>query len=243
VRTEEEVESFRSEAAMIVSNCKKCDGSLTNDHCDCVRRYHFEIEAYEACIPRDFWYYKTSEVTVNKSTFKKYVKEYVKKLNVAHRSGYGLLFSGSNGVGKTTFLSYIASNAIRKGKSSYYTTMPQLDHDLKLGWDDRASRDRMEVMFTSDFLVIDELNKEFKKEVDKPNWINTQLERILKKRYDENKPVLMATNATVRELKEIYGPTISSLISGKYKVIPMTPGDNRPKLAKKMESDMGIFDE
>lgn len=239
MRTESEVESFKAEAIRIVLDCQEpeCDGSLDSD-CICVRKYQFEIEAYEACIPQDFWYTKTSDVTVNTENFKKYVKKYVVKLGVAHRKGYGLVFTGSNGVGKTTFLSYIGANAIRKGRTSYYSTVPELDHDLKKGFDDTHAKFRLEVMLTSDFLLLDEMNKETFKDIEKPTWFKTQLERILKKRFDENKPVLMATNATPSQLIATYGPTFASMLSGKYRVVVMTPGDIRPMLSKKMLKEM-----
>lgn len=240
MRTEAEVESYRAEASRIVRECKKCDGSLDNTNCDCVRKYHFEVAAFEACIPRDFWFTTTSDITVNVEVFKKYIKKYVARLNVAQTKGYGFLLSGSNGCGKSTFVSYVLANAIRRGRSTYYTTLPQLDHDMKRGFDDVSAKDRLEVMLTSDFLVLDEMNKEFFKDAEKPAWIKTQIERLLKRRYDENKAVLMATNATMSQFAMTYGATVASLIAGKYQVLAMEPGDARRKMGKKMLKDMSF---
>jgi DNA replication protein DnaC len=243
VKTESEVEAFKAEASKLVSDCPKCDGSLENLKCDCVRRFHFEVEAFEACIPQDFWYITTDQITHNVGVFERYVKSYVKRLSVAQRKGYGLLFSGSNGVGKTTFMSYILANAIRRGRSAYYTTLLRLDHDFKRGFDDTEVRARLEFMLSSDFLCLDEMTKEQFRALDKPAWIRTQIERILKQRFDENKPVLMATNAGGAQIKEVYGPTIASIITGKYQIAMMEPGDVRATLGKAMSKEMGWDDE
>ena len=240
MRTEAEVESFKAEASEVVRDCKSCNNSFTNVECDCVRTYLFEVEAYEACLPRDFWYIQTKDVTVNASVFEEYIKKYVKKLSIAHKNGYGLLLTGSNGVGKSTFLSYIGANAIRQGKSVYYTTMPQLDYDMKLGFEDNKAKSRLEVMLTSDFLILDEMNKEVFKDLEKPTWFKTQVERLLKRRFDECKPVLMASNARLSVISATYGPTVASMISGKYQVVLMEPGDARPKLSLKMKKDMNF---
>lgn len=243
MKSEAEVEAFRVEASKLVRHCPKCDGSLANLDCDCVQRFHFEVEAYEACIPQDFWYAKSADITHNTKVFKRYVKAYVKRLSVAQRRGYGLLFSGSNGVGKSMFISYILANAIRRGRSAYYTTLLGLDHDLKRGFDSTEARARLELMLTSDFLGLDEMTKEVFKSIDKPTWLKTQIERILKQRFDENKPVLMATNASGHQIHEVYGSTIASLIEGKYRTLFMEPGDVRKTLSKRMSYDMGWDDE
>lgn len=243
MKSEAEVEAYRVEASKLVRECAECDGSLTNLGCGCVRRFHFEVEAYEACIPQDFWYTKSEDITHNLKVFKRYVKRYVKRLSVAQRGGYGLLFSGSNGVGKSMFISYVLANAIRRGRSVYYTTLLGLDHDIKRGFDDPAARERLEYMLTSDFLALDEMTKEVFKSIDKPTWLRTQVERILKQRFDENKPVLMATNASGAQIQEVYGSTIASLIEGKYQTLFMEPGDVRRTLGKRLSADMGWDDE
>lgn len=242
MRDEQEVDDFRAEASDLVTRCRDCKGSLANLACACVRRFHFEVEAFEAGIPRDFWYVKSDDVTHNVRVFTRYIKPYVARMNKAHRHGYGMLLSGPNGVGKTMFMSYILTNVIRRGKSAYYTTLLQLDHDLKRGFDSPAARARLDLMLTSDFLGMDEMTKEQFRSLDKPTWMKTQVERILKQRFDESKPVLMGTNASPGGLAEVYGPTIASVIAGKYRTVVMEPGDVRRQLSKKMSADMGWDD-
>lgn len=240
MKTEREVEAFKSESAQRVYNCKKCDGSLDNVECPCVRRFVYELQAFEACIPRDFWNVQPKDIEYNRVAFDSFVQPYVGRIKVAHRKGYGLCFSGSNGVGKTMFISYVLTQAIRSGRSAYYTTMLKLDHDIKAGFDDRAARERLEWMLTSDFLAIDEMGKEQFKALGTNTFTKTQVERILKQRFDESKPVLMATNLGMLGLGKAYGDTILSMVRGKMQNVKMEAGDVRIMNSKRMRDDMGF---
>lgn len=239
MKTLQEVEDFTAEASRRVYECPDCDGSLDNLECACVRRFHFEVAAFEACVPRDFWTVRAGDVEFNTKAFNGFVRPYVQRLAKAHANGYGLLFAGDNGVGKSMFMSYVLTTAIRRGRTAYYTTMLKLDHDLKAGFENPAARERLDFMLTSDFLGLDEMGKEQLKALEKPTWFKTQVERILKQRFDESKPVLLATNLGRSALGQAYGATIESIINGKYQFVTMEPGDIRARLAKKMAADMG----
>lgn len=235
MRSEEEVEEFKRQALNLTAKCKLCKG--LNPVCECYYRAQVETEAYEACIPRDFWHTKAKEITHNKPAFDGPVTRYCAALKRAAGKGYGLAFLGDNGVGKSMFISWVLMAAIRTGHTTYYTTMPQLDHDIKRGFTDREVAARLEVMLTSDFLAIDEMGKERHKRDSGFNLV--QIERILKKRYDDSMPVLIATNLDMDGVVEFYGSTIGSILKGKYELVNMEPGDHRETMAKKMRSDMG----
>lgn len=238
MKPEHEVELFRAERSSIVSDCKKCNGAV--DDCECTLRFLFEVAAYEACIPRDFWHFKAADIEHNRKAFDEVVLPYLKRLNTAHRRGYGLLLSGPNGVGKSTFISYVLLRAIRRGKSAYYTTMLQLDHDIKVGFHDFEAQRRLEWMMTSDFFGLDEMGKEQFRAPTDQNFIKTQVEMILKKRFDECKPTILGTNLDGSKFAEMYGASVNSMVVGKYRFVYMEPGDIRKsKLAEKMTEEMG----
>ena len=238
MKTEQEVNNFKAEASRAIYTCKKCQGDLRID-CSCSRRFAFDCEAFEACIPRDFWHVKDEDVEYNREAFEAFVLPYTKRIATALRRGYGLLLSGPNGVGKTMFMSYVLSRAILRGRSAYYTTMLQLDHDIKQGFRDQEAQKRLEWMLTSDFLGLDEMGKEQLRATDQPSFIRSQIERILKHRFDESKPVILATNLSATALGTTYGDTILSIITGKYQTVVMEPGDIRKLLADRMAEDMG----
>ena len=100
MRTEDEVADFKTRAfRQYVLKCKTCKGQDVN--CDCREKHSIAVAAYEACVPQDFWWAKDDDVTNNRLVFDRTVVPYVKKIKTALRNGYGLLFLGDNGVGKT----------------------------------------------------------------------------------------------------------------------------------------------
>lgn len=236
MRSDIEVEEFAVEAlARYTAKCPKCSG--TDKTCECWRNYRRARLAYEACIPQDFWSVKASDITNNKAVFDEVVLPYCKKLGTALNHGYGLLLLGDNGVGKTMFASFVGMYAIHKARTVYYTTLPQLDWDIKKGFNDREAERQLQWMLTSDFLIIDEMGKERKKRDNQ--YSDQQVERILKQRFDDSRPMVIASNMDADELGASYGSTVGSMLHGKFQTVHMEPGDFREKLHTKMLEDMG----
>ena len=236
MRSEDEVAEYRSQvlgAKVFGHTCRGVDPD-----CACRKECEFEVSAFEACIPRDFWFIKPGSVKHTGGVFDDVVKVYCARLRVAKRHGYGLALLGDNGVGKTMFLSYVLAQAVRDGFTAYYTTLPRLDHDIKRGFRDQVANARLAWMLTSDFLAIDEMGKEhFQHAGD--SFMRTQLERILKERYDDGSPTLLASNADAGSLGKVYGATIESILNGKYQVAALEPGDFRRRLREAMDTAMG----
>lgn len=205
-------------------------------------RLRFSIEAYEGCVPLEFWNIKKENVKHNTEVFKEIILKYCKKINVAHKRGYSLCLLGNNGVGKTYFISYILTRAIKKGKTVYYTTLPELEHNIKRGFDDREISRYLEMLLTSDFLAIDEMGKEqrSKKAKTVATFMDTQVERILKKRFDDSAPVLLGTNLSTDDLVGVYGSSVASILRGKYQLAQLDGGDYRTVLARRMNEEMGF---
>ena len=236
MRTKIEVQEYEADNyCEIIQGCPVCGGH--NPDCACRAKHRASTQAYEACVPRDFWTVKAADITYNVEVFKGMVAPYCRRIVHARARGYGLAFLGDNGVGKTMFISYVLMTALRRGLTIYYTTLPKLDWDIKRSFNDRWIADRLKWMLTSDFLAIDEMGKEKFKAGD--NYMRMQVERILKERFDESMPTLIATNADSPGLEDIYGTTLTSILLGKYKLVTMEPGDYRGKLGAKMASEMG----
>ena len=203
----------------------------------CANKGAIAMAAYEGCIPKDFWDIKASSIRYNREVFDEVVMKYVKSMATALQNGFGLFFFGDNGVGKSYFINYVLMEAVRRGKSVYYTSLPQLDYDIKRGFNDHKHAMRLEYMFTSDFVAIDEIGKVRTK--NNSDFMTIQLERILKKRFDDSMPTLLASNMDADGIEKEYGTTISSVVYGKYEQVYMSPGDYRLELAKDMQDKMG----
>lgn len=200
-----------------------------------------QAEYYTACfeagIPKAFWGVKGDDVRHNVGAFKKYILNYCSRRKVAQKHGYSLLLMGDNGCGKTMFLSFVLTQMLKRGCSAYYTTLGQLDVDIKRGFKDPAAEKRLDYLLSSDFVAIDELGKEhFKSD----SYLNTRLELLLKTRYDDGEPVLMATNLDYMSLVDMYGPSLASMWDGKYTKVALEPGDFREKAARRMKEDLGF---
>ena len=149
---------------------------------------------------------------------------------------YGLSIGVFSSVISLFFISYILSAAIRRGRTAYYTTLPRLEYDMKRGWKSSEVEERLDWMLTSDFVAIDEIGKE--KIKGGSDYTSVRIEHILKQRYDDSMPVLLASNMSHADLTKTYGDTIGSIITGKYQTVAMDSGDYRKKLSEKMVADM-----
>jgi DNA replication protein DnaC len=198
-------------------------------------RCRYRLACYEACIPRTFWGVASSHVTYNEAVFRAIVVRYRRRLKRALVRGYSLLFVGDNGVGKTMFMSYLLTQAIKRGFTAYYTTLTQLDADIKRGFRDREADQRLLAMLESDFVAIDEVGKETYKS---NSFTTSQFESILKQRYDDGEPVLLGSNAAHDDLCKMYGATIESMIDGRYQVVSLEPGDCRREHKRQMKRAM-----
>lgn len=197
----------------------------------------YYARCYEACIPKLFWDVSGSQVVHNREVFEGVVLQYCRMWRKALKNGYGIMLIGDNGTGKTMFLSFVLTQMIKREASVYYTTLPQLDVDIKRGFRDREVESRLVEMFDSDFVVIDEVGKEYKS---KEAYIKTRFELAVKTRYDNGDPTLFGSNFSMSELSDEYGSSVASMWRGRTKMATLAYGDQRKLTTKKMERDMGF---
>jgi DNA replication protein DnaC len=198
-------------------------------------RVGYRVACFEACIPRTFWNVRGDDVTYNTAVFSAVVVRYRKRLRRALRRGYSLLFVGDNGVGKTMFSSYLLTQAVKRGFTAYYTTLTQLDADIKRGFRDREADQRLQALLESDFVAIDEVGKETYK---RDSFTMSQFEALLKRRYDDGEPVILGSNVAHSDLCKMYGATVESMVDGRYQVVSLEPGDCRREHKAQMKRAM-----
>jgi len=197
----------------------------------------YYTRCYEACIPKTFWNVTSGDIKYNRAAFDECVLKYTSHMKVAMTRGYSLLFTGDNGAGKTIFMSFVLTQALRRGRTAYYTTLAQLDADIKRGFRDQDADQRLTFLLDSDFVAIDEVGKEHYRA---DSWLMTQLELLLKRRYDDGDPVLMATNLSYDAVVKMYGSSVESMLEGKYTVVPLEAGDFRKAAKATMKKELGI---
>jgi len=224
MRSEREVDAFRA-------------GLIERFGDDGDKRVAYYTACYEACIPRTFWDVAGADVTYNIDAFKGVILRYTSKWKRALRHGYSMLLVGDNGTGKTMFVSFVLTQMIKRGVTVYYMTLAQLDIDIKRGFKDGNAEARLELLLGADFLAIDEMGKEhFKAD----SFLTTRLELLLKRRYDDGEPTVLASNLGCQRLVEMYGPTIESMLDGKYATCQLESGDFRKSVRTRMKKDLGL---
>jgi DNA replication protein DnaC len=191
---------------------------------------------YAGCVPKLFWFVEPDKVKHNRDAFIRVILPFQRNLKRAFNDGYGLLLLGDNGTGKTLFMSYLLGRAVNQGFTIYYTTLARLDAHIKRGFGDQEATKRLTEMLGADFLVIDEMGKEH---IKRDGFLMTQLEMVLKERYDDGYPTMMASNLDFDQLSKTYGTTIASMLEGRYEILKLEGGDYRKKASRDMRDRMG----
>lgn len=158
------------------------------------------------------------------------VQEYIKNLDSMFSSNSGILFSGSNGVGKTMLASIILKEAYRHRYSCRRTTFVEYLDSYTRMWNSRSldEKDLVEQDFYSmykavEFLVLEELGKEIDSKVAAPI-----LEDCLRYREEHGLVTIICTNLPVSVIERKYGASCFSLLKGNTTPIRIEGEDHRP---------------
>lgn len=189
--------------------------------CKCSKKFTKAMSLIEANIPEDMWRInrkgnvvedeRVKDLTLRRSvSLKKTIEKFMNSLEVMRKKGYGFVFSGPNGTGKTFFGCKIIIYALRKGYTVHYIMFYDFIEMLK-EFDDDFVYSVIDEMLAVDFLFIDELGKEYKTS----QFVLTNLEKLLKNRRSKKKPTIFATNMTQEEIRKKYGPSVESLVESR----------------------------
>lgn len=160
---------------------------------------------------------------------KTYVEEYISDIPARFNQNSGLLFFGSNGVGKTMLASIIAKECYRNRYSVRRVTFMEYISQYTRAWGAKTPEEKetQESLFYDnfkgvEFLVLEEVGKEIE------NSINVSiLEDCLRYREDKGLVTIICTNLSGKNLFERYGASIESLIKGNFTPIKVVGKDRR----------------
>ena len=154
-----------------------------------------------------------------------FVEEYLVDIAYRDRQSYqeGILFYGSNGVGKTMLSSLILRQSYKYRWTSQRTTFVRYVDSYTSSWDKNSEPDiYWETCKKAQYLVLEEVGKEIDSKITKPI-----LEDLLRYREEKGLVTIMCTNLTPKDLEELYGASIMSLIKGNMTPIKITGKDRR----------------
>ena len=156
---------------------------------------------------------------------KEFVECYLNEISKRERYEYqeGIMFYGSNGVGKTMLSCIILTQAYKYRWTSQRTTFVKYVDSYTSSWDKNSEPDTYwETCKKAQYLVLEEVGKEIDSKITKPI-----LEDLLRYREEKGLVTIMCTNLTPKDLEELYGASIMSLIKGNMTPIKITGKDRR----------------
>ncbi|MBR2743508.1 MAG: ATP-binding protein [Clostridia bacterium] len=147
------------------------------------------------------------------------------------KSGWNLIFTGKNGLGKTHLSSAIAHSLIDEGYDVVYETAGvifSLMEDMRFGRATEEAEYRTERLNECDLLIIDDLGSEFTTQ-----FVRSALFSIINGRLMNNKSMIISTNLPIEAISELYDERIYSRIAGNFTVLELYGEDIRLALKNK----------
>jgi len=229
--------------ARIEGSCEKCGGlgsvetGETDDDtlepaltpCDCRARLVVEVALIDGNVPREFRQPSDFDpfAAGPNAHVADLLRKYADRLAVAREHGLGFLFYGENGVGKTLAACWLLREAARAGASVFYTTAPEwLDAKVR-AFRDEDFADWLREKEEADFMVLDELGKEHRREGS--SFAPASLDSLIRARASALLPTVAVTNIIDdRGLEESLGASLISILSGRrFRKVEFEPGDFR----------------
>jgi DNA replication protein DnaC len=144
------------------------------------------------------------------------------------RSGFGIVFLGPLGTGKTMLVSLMGKELVKLGYRVFFCTFSEMIYMFTNTWSGRESdRERFEShILGSDVLILDDVGREFRTSNNLP--VST-FDHILRKRAVGMRPTILTSNQTTKELQIGYGAAIISLLIEQSVKWEMSGDDWRPQ--------------
>ena len=179
-----------------------------------------------AGISKEFWDIELDNFIGNKKVVDD-VRKYCSKLEVAKEHGFGFLFMGLNGRGKTSMMMVILKEALRQGYTAFYITMPRIFKQIYLGWEyPNLVNELNQIVRSVDFLAIGELGKDYHRK-DSTEFARAEFDCLFRERRELCLPIMMDTNYDKEDLEETYGASLMSLFESRMKFVEMKGRDYR----------------
>lgn len=219
-----------------VADCEKCNGTgwrhvplpgsdweTKMAACSCKTELVFQYGLVAGNIPREYWQADEFNWEYNLAHLKT-IETYCDDLPKARKHGYGFTLVGENGTGKTSMACLTLIRALEAGYSAAYLTAHDYLTSLSRSWGEEDIKEWLLDLTGCDFLVLDELGKEYKSKKDAQM---AEIDSLLRERRQAMRPTFVITNLSALQLREVYGESVSSILVDKNKTLIYEPGDYR----------------
>ena len=204
-----------------------------NITCDCRSQKKLAKIYTRTNIPYEYWF-KDLDDYYGRDDHKNEIEEYCNKINDYHRHAIGLFLWGKNGTGKTLLSICVLKYALKKKFECFFVSYSEIVSMFTSTWSSNSAKSAFEKNIEkSDFLVIDDLGKEYKTN---NNLAESILDKVIRYR---RRPTIITSNKNVEELKTLYqhtwGESLASLIYGKMINVQVMGRDYRKDISVKLK--------
>jgi DNA replication protein DnaC len=195
--------------------------------CDCLSTYLLLKQYVLAGIPKTYWPL-TLETLEVEEFYKDTVRQYASNLDQALANALGIMFMGSNGIGKTSMMIEIGKAAITEHFGVRYLTLSQY-LIAALG----KNEELLEDIDASDFILLDELDKAV---VGKSDWPAKTAEEFIRQTIALGKGLIIASNLDDDALREQFGESLVSALQRNLLLMPVEGDDYSTRLQSDLQA-------
>jgi len=195
--------------------------------CDCLSTYLLLKQYVLAGIPKTYWPL-TLETLEVEEFYKDTVRQYASNLDQALANALGIVFMGSNGIGKTSMMIEIGKAAITEHFGVRYLTLSQY-LTAALG----KNEELLEDIDASDFILLDELDKAV---VGKSDWPAKTAEEFIRQTIALGKGLIIASNLDKKSLGEQFGESLVSALQRNLLLVPVGGNDYSTRLQSDLKA-------
>ncbi len=193
----------------------------------------WKIKMLRANIPPEFWRMNIGNFKGSNHTAKNMVGRYIKKLNTVRKKGFGFLFTGPHGVGKTSLQMIILKAALREGYTAFHIGLPEIFRQIYLGFEFPLILVELNnILRNTEFLAIGEIGKDYHRK-GASLFALSEFDTIFRTRRAACLPTNIDTNLDIGELGDTYGESLMSLFASRLKILRMAGTDYRKKIQQK----------
>lgn len=213
----------------IISNCSKCRG--LDYKCSCLDDFRLEFKKVKANIAAKYRSFTLDQITHPETIeVRARVAEYLENLETNLENGHGLFLYGSTGLAKTGIASIVLMEAIKKGRSGYFTTLDQCVDLYAGGWKDEDKKVLyQELILDSDVLVLDEVGNEARTN---NNLTSNCLNDVVRRRANNLQTTIMTSNLYFKKVRDVYGDEVYSILNECTTPLEFNGTDFRQGIAK-----------
>jgi len=178
--------------------------------CKCMAVFRYVMALVLAKIPMDYWALSLNDLTID-IDYKKLIKHYIKNLSGAKARGLGIIFFGTNGIGKTSMMCMVGKAAVIQQIPVQYFTVQQYV-------DAKKSDSPLIGEFESGKLILlDEMDKVYIKQ--NSSFVPKTVEEFLRRMLSVNKMIIACTNYDQETFAGTFGDSIVSMLKRRSKFV------------------------